>query len=272
MIASIQKFGSLYSVDFKVIDPIENKYLFASKEEGEGQESIPSLIDNLAEKVRKELKEQEAEIRVASQPVAEVTTPNLEAYQHYFKGEELLNKLRAEEAQEEFRKAIAIDSTFGLAYYRLAYAMTWVFDGEELAREPLAKALKRMDSIPEKERYLVRVHQAQLEEGYGSGLAVLREMQKVYPNDKEMLFAIGDFASHIPQTDTAIVYLNKVLEMDPTFERALEHLTYTYRNKGDLGKMLQTAKRFHLVAGSTHSYSMLAGAYSWIPHKHTQLK
>jgi serine/threonine protein kinase/Tfp pilus assembly protein PilF len=231
LIASVQKFGSLYSVDFKVIDPIKDEYLFASKEESQGQESIPSLIDNLAERVRRELKEQEEEIQVASRPVAEVTTPNLEAYQHYFKGEELINKLKFDEAQEEFSKAIAADSTFGLAYYRLAYAISWFMGSEQLQKETLQKALALMDRIPEKERYLVRAYEAQLRKGYGEGIAVLKEMQKVYPNDKEMLFNIGDWSAHSSQNDIAIQYFKKVLELDPAHIRSLEHLVSVYENQ-----------------------------------------
>jgi serine/threonine protein kinase len=68
----------------------------------------------------KGLKEKEAEIQAASKKIAEVTTINLEAYQHYFKGEELINKVKFKEAEEELEKAIALDTTFAVAYYRLA--------------------------------------------------------------------------------------------------------------------------------------------------------
>ena len=84
----------LYTIDFKVLNVDKNEYLFTSKEQGEGQESIPAMIDNLSENVRKGLKEKVSEIKASTTNVAEITSPNLEAYQHYFKGEEFIDKLR----------------------------------------------------------------------------------------------------------------------------------------------------------------------------------
>jgi TolB-like protein len=110
-IATIRKFGRLYTIDLKVFDPQKNEHLFTANEEGEGQESIPAMIGKLSEKTRRGLKEKAAEIQAASQRIAEVTTVNLEAYQHYFKGEELINKLKLKEAEEEFKKAISFKRT-----------------------------------------------------------------------------------------------------------------------------------------------------------------
>ena len=49
LLASIQKFGQTYIVDFKLLDTKRDAYLFTAKKQGMGDESIPSLIDELAE-------------------------------------------------------------------------------------------------------------------------------------------------------------------------------------------------------------------------------
>ena len=95
-------------------EPETGDYLFTTKEEGRGQESIPAMIDRLSEKTRIDMKEHQETIQLTSRDIADVTTTNLEAYQHYFRGEELINKVNMSEAQEEFEKAIALDSTFSL--------------------------------------------------------------------------------------------------------------------------------------------------------------
>ncbi len=117
VIASIRKFDQLYTIDLKVLDPLRNEYLYTTKEEGEGKKSIPSMIDRLSEKTRIGLKEKVDEIAASSRNVATVTTTNLEAYQHYFKGDQLISNLKFDEAEEEFNKAIVLDTTFALAYY-----------------------------------------------------------------------------------------------------------------------------------------------------------
>ena len=51
-VATIRKFGQLYTVEFKVIDPQTGDRIFSTKVEGNGQESIPGLLDELSDKTR----------------------------------------------------------------------------------------------------------------------------------------------------------------------------------------------------------------------------
>ena len=271
-IASIRKFGRVYTIDFKVLDVQENEYLFTTSVQGEGQESVPSMIDRLSDRTRKGLKEKSVDIQVASQKIAEVTTPNLEAYQHYFKGEECINKLKFEEACDEFNKAIALDSTFGLAYYRLAYAISWIIGTEQLAREPIQIALSLIDRIPEKERYMVRAAHAQIEEGFEAGIAVLKEMEEIYPDDKEMIYNIGDWKYHVGYFNESIKYLNKVLAMDSTHIRALQHLSWVYQDTEQYAKMLPYTMRYVAVSPSVESYELLSIAYAGTGDSETGLK
>lgn len=172
VVASIRKFGKLYTIDLKVVDPNKNEYLFTAKEEAEGQEGIPSMLDKLSEKTHVGLKEQLAQVKETSQNVASVTTNNLGAYQHFFQGEQLINQLRFEEAIEEFKKAVALDSSFAQAYYRMAYAESWGRGKEEITRNHLERALKNINRMPEKERYLVRAQYAMRDNNYKAILTI----------------------------------------------------------------------------------------------------
>jgi serine/threonine protein kinase/tetratricopeptide (TPR) repeat protein len=245
--ASIRKFGKLYTIDMKMIDPRSNEFLLTAKEEGEGKESIPGMLDRLSEKTRKGLKEKESEYLANSRKVEEVTTPNLDAYYYFFLGEQYMNRLDLEKAQEAYRQAIAIDSSFGLAYFRLAYTINWFTGNENLAQEPLKKALNLIDRIPEKEQYLLRSLDADIEKGRAASMHVLREMEKVFPDDKEMIYQIGDLAYHMSLFETSEEYLNKVLEIDPNHERALEHLSWLYLRTERFDKMQEIVSRLEQV-------------------------
>ncbi|MDI6767168.1 MAG: protein kinase [Bacteroidota bacterium] len=259
-VGTVKKFGDMYTVDLKVIDLKTGKHVFAAKADRKGKESIPSLIDEVAERTRTELQEPSEKIQESNKKIADITTTNLEAYQHYFLGENLINKLKFNEATEEFRKAIAIDSLFGLAYYRLAYAIAWNIGTEELAKIPMHKAMSLIERIPERERYLVRSEYARIEQNMESSLAMLREMEKVYPNDKEMTYLIGDYSWHLGKFDDAIKYLEKVLSMDPNFERALQHLSWAYQSIKKYDKMLEIAHRYVSVSGSYEAYQLVVEA------------
>jgi tetratricopeptide (TPR) repeat protein len=255
----------------KVLDPQKDEYLFAASAEGRGQECIPAVIDNISKKTRIGLEERLPEIQATSRNVSDITTVNLEAYQHYFFGEELINKLEFKKAQKELKKAVQLDKTFGLAYYRLAYAIDWERNAPE-ARRYIQKAVSLIERIPEKERYLVRAMYVNNEEGFEAGIGVLRDMEKVYPNDKEMMYNIGDWSFHVGRYATAIEYLEKVLAMDPTHDRSLEHMTWTFREMGQYDKMLEYARRFEAATHSDESYSLLAQAYALLGDFETGLE
>lgn len=259
-IASIRKFGKVYTIDMKVLDVGKNQYLFAVNVRGEGKESIPDLIDKLSEKTREELNENIASIYSGNKKIAEITTPNLQAYQHFFKGEELIDKLKFKEAQKEFEQAIKLDSSFGLAYYRMAYAIDWE-SNKKLANKYVLKAYSLFQNIPEKEQYLVDALYAENKLDLEEALKILKEGEKKYPNDKEILYNIGDWSYHAGYLNQAEKYLNKVLQIDPNFPRALDHLTWTYEDQKRYDKMLETAKRYYTVSPTFEASSLLDVAY-----------
>ncbi|RMG61376.1 MAG: hypothetical protein D6715_13705, partial [Calditrichaeota bacterium] len=258
---SISRTGDRYLISLNLLEVDKNRTLLTAREESAGLDGIPSAIDRLAEKTRRGLQESLVEIRASQRQVAQVTTASLEAYQHYFLGEQLLNRLKIAEAEQEYRQAIALDSTFGLAYYRLAYARSWQLGEEHLGREPLRKALALLDRIPEKERFLVRAEQARIEKGLEAYFRVLKEMEQHYPEEKEMLFNLGDYYLHTNQPEKAVVYFERVVNRDPTHGRALEHLARVYSDLHQYEKALAFARQFLSVTNSQSAYFQLADLY-----------
>ncbi|MFQ5709501.1 MAG: protein kinase [bacterium] len=259
VIASIRKFGRVYTIDLKVLDPEKDEYLLTAREEGEGQESVLAMIDKLSKKTRKGLKEQAEEIQITSKKVEEVTTANLEAYQHYFLGEQLVNQLRFRKSQEEFKKAIEIDPTFALAYYRLAYAKDWW--GEEGVDLPLRKAMQYLDQAPEKERYLIQALHARRAGKVDEAIALYQALLEMYPAEKEALWELGDRSYHRGDYNMAVTYFEKVLAIDPTFERAMQHIIWSYKDRGQYDQMLEYAKRFVAQKATLEAYTLLGEAY-----------
>ncbi len=259
VIASIRKFGQVYAIDLKVLDPEKDEYLFTAREEGKGQESVLSMLDKLSKKTREGLKEKTAEIQAASQKVAEVTTTNLQAYRHFFQGEQLISQLKYKEAKEEFKKAISLDSTFALAYFRLSYAMSYW--AEEGAEEPLKKAVKYIYNAPEKEQHLILALKAELDRDFDEAIAQYQTILKLYPEEKEALFQIGDRSFHRANFNVAKTYLEKVLTLDPTFEDAYWHIIWTYQLTEQYDKMLQYAKQYVANSPGEMAYSLLGEAY-----------
>lgn len=260
VIASIRRFDQLYDIDLKVVDPRKNEYLFTADEKGASKASIPGMIDRLSEKTRAGLKERTAEIQAARQKVADVTTPNLEAYRHYFLGEQLYDAFKIGEAEEEFKKALALDSNFALAYYGLAQCVAWQDLG--LSKEPIRRAVEYIDRAPEKERYLIRTFNAYVEANTEEALARAQDLLKMYPDDKQGMWMVADLSLHAGDYPTAITNMRRVLDLDPEFEVAMEHIVWAYREAGDYDKMLESAARYSKKTPGEDAYEWLVDAYN----------
>jgi tetratricopeptide (TPR) repeat protein len=195
-------------------------------------------------------------------PVGTLTTVDLDAYQAYFEGETLLNRLDFDGAGKSFQTAIRRDSTFALAYYRLAYTEWWARGQQATARKHVAYAMRNLQRIPLKERYLVRALSAGLEDGFEAQLGILRDMRRLYPDDKEMLFGLGDAEFHSGSIDSAIVHFQATLALDPVMERALQHLTWAYQRKGMDNEALASAQRWVEATHAIEAYEFLAGCYA----------
>src|SRR6185436_18769439 len=153
--ASVNKLGTLYVIDMKMIDPVTNEYVFTGREQAKGQERIPELIDSLSDQLRLSLKESGGEVRAARKEIGKATTTNLEAYQHYFLGDQFIAQMKFPEAIAELKKAVEIDPAFSPAWARLAYACYYPPHGPDVTddvRQYLANARRFGDGAPEKER------------------------------------------------------------------------------------------------------------------------
>ncbi|MCI0452570.1 MAG: protein kinase [Candidatus Latescibacteria bacterium] len=257
VIPTIRRFGDLYSIDLKVMDTRRHNYIFTTKEEGRGLESIPNMVDAIARDIRIDLRETtESVARTA--PLADVTTTHLGAYQAYFEGEELLDRLQFGPAGKAFERAIARDSTFALAYYRLAYTEWWSRQNAKQAKQHIDYAIANLDHIPQKERYLVRALKVALDDGFEAQLPVLKEMRTLYPDDKEMLFGLGDAEFHSNQFDSAEVHFRAALAIDPEMERALQHLTWTLMRLDRYQESFTIAERWARATESSEAYEYLA--------------
>jgi tetratricopeptide (TPR) repeat protein len=257
LVASIHKFDDLYRIDLQAIDPRGNQALFSLSEEARGKASVPALIDRLSVKARRQLKGKSSAEGAPS--VSAVTTASLEAYQHYFRGEELIERLRFREAQEEMRRAVAADGQFALAYYRLGYSAMWLKQ-PQAALQNAERAVALIHRIPERERHLVLALKATLSGQFDKAVDEYQQCLDRFPQEKEAAFNIGDLAFHGGKFEPAVAYLRKVLELDAAHERALQHLVWAYQLMGRPRDMVETARSYVQHVGNTAAHAHLSRA------------
>ncbi len=90
--------------------------------------------------------------------LASATTSSLQAYRAYLEGVRLLNSWQLAEADSAFARAIALDSSFALAYHKRSLGIGWGEVGGPLYRETAARAYALSDRLPPREKALVEGH------------------------------------------------------------------------------------------------------------------
>jgi TolB-like protein len=154
---------------------------------------------------------------------AALTTRSLQALKTYLTAEQRLRSgpQGIDSALAGLQRAVADDSTFALAYYRLAVAGGWQ-GRHEMATSATAAALRHVDRLAERDRRLLEAY-AQ----YRNGSVELaeqgfRNLVRDYPDDLEAEFQLADLLSNYnplagrSQAEARELF-DRVLAYDPGF-------------------------------------------------------
>lgn len=107
-------------------------------------DSVFSLVDRLAARLLGGLGDPAADRLLRT---AALTTASLPAFKSYLQGEELMRAGEFERAADAYLAAIAEDSTFAVAHYRLALAREWApLPGEGVAASAAARYGERLSA------------------------------------------------------------------------------------------------------------------------------
>jgi class 3 adenylate cyclase/tetratricopeptide (TPR) repeat protein len=218
-------------------------------------DSIFGLVDRLSiEVLRAILKGEEGALPRVS--LARVTTASLPALKAYLKGETFFRRSDFEEAIRAYELAVASDSTFALALYRLGTAYRWRESYfSDAHRQYLERAARFSDHLPESEALLMRGVLA-LDRGTLEGLPLLEQAVRQHPDDADAWYLLGETYYHLgaralvaqPESERAFF---RAIELDPSFTPAYIHVV---QNAFQLHADSARAAKF--VA----AYGQLAGA------------
>jgi TolB-like protein len=155
------------------------------------------------------------------------TTGSLAALRAYLDGERAYRETRIDVAIEAFGRAVSADSTFALAYSRLAYASSWHGD-DSLAVWAAEAAERHSARLPPRYRELLSVDVALLR---GDRLVEtrLRQILARYPQDAEVWYRLGEVLTHRnPAPGRSSLEgrepFERALALDPGNELYLSHL------------------------------------------------
>ena len=173
--------------------------------------------------------------------IAAATTTSTRALRAYLDGERELRDARPAAAVAKFQDAVAADSMFALAWYRLARAARWN-DVDALSASAAQRASQLAASLPPRQQALVRAYHTLR---FGSAMQAERQFTQIvtdYPTDVEAWMLLGEvqFGSNPyygrPIEDAAVAF-RQVMALDPRNREVTVYLMDLAANANRTGQL-----------------------------------
>ena len=268
LLGTLHRFGEVYALEVQAIDPVTDQQLFAVKEQGRGKESLPDVLDRVSGKVRRGLRERSGTIRDHSVRLAQAVTPNMEAWQHYFRGLECAERFVLAgsygDCLADFKKAIALDPGFALAHFQISYLYFWQGLPRAAQKAALEPALKDEARIPPKDRLRIRGWSAFLDGKDVEAKALLEQAAREAPDDKFIWYLAGEVPFHRDEFAESVPFFQRAHDLDPIWLMPTQHLALALGPVGKLDPLRTMVKNLELLGAKPGALIGLCYAYLWV--------
>jgi eukaryotic-like serine/threonine-protein kinase len=212
----------------RVYDVASGKRVDVARADDRSAPDVRPLFDQLAAKLL-DLSGAPNEIRTG---LARSTTQSLEAFRSYLSGVEQLNRWDLSGADRDLRRAISIDTTFGLAYYKLALTRGWLVGTEDsIADRAVLRATTYSGNLPSHERTVINAYRAFLGGEYVVARALYQQLLARDTGDADAWYGLGEAWFHdtagvnqAPAWTQAMRAFKRTLVLDPNYALAYDHV------------------------------------------------
>jgi serine/threonine protein kinase/tetratricopeptide (TPR) repeat protein len=173
-------------VMWRLVDIQSGRSLAAQRDDGT---DLVELADRVIARVVPLLVEEaDATVLERSSSVSEMTTDSREAYSHYVAGLLATEKEHNRAASLEFEAAVALDSTFALAYFALSNVYSRANRiGQEAARRYADLAWEHRAKLGIKDRLRLEAYREYINDRNPEAIALYREVLARWPDDRQTL-------------------------------------------------------------------------------------
>lgn len=185
--------------------------------------------------------------------LAALTTQSLPALKAYLRGEQLLRAGRDGEAAAAFREAVALDSAFALAQYRLALALTGLnVASDDDPRDLVERAARHAERLSPLVRDLLEAYRAYRRWDADDAERRYRVLTDGHPHNVEAWLMLGETLFHFngPRGRSpmeAWPAFERALALEPSNPHALMHLARLAARAGRGPALDSLAERYLAV-------------------------
>ena len=240
---SIAPLGSQYVLGLRAKSCRTGDVLAEEQVQAARKEEVLNALSQIASKFRTRVGESLATVEKHDTPLAEATTPSLEALKAYSMGLNVLYSAGSEGALPHFQRAVQIDPKFAIAYMFLGRIYGDL--GESvLSGENTQKAYEFRDRATDREKLIiVAAYDSQVTGNIEKAAQTFELMEQAYPRDVN---APGPLSGYIypvlGKYEKAIEQAKRAITLDPQFPFAYVNLSTAYHILGRLKEAEDTLR------------------------------
>jgi eukaryotic-like serine/threonine-protein kinase len=247
--------GQGYVLSVSLLSAGDGAPLAAFRESAADSTAVLTALDRLSRRLRERMGESLRTVN-AGERLAAVTTPSLDALRAYGEAVHALDVHQDPRlATALLEEAIAHDSTFGMAWRKLAV----VYRDHGVSRDRTIEAATRAYELRDRMTPLEREHTTGMYHlvvtlDRPAAIAAYRAILRTHPDDDTAHNNLAIVYALERRYDQAIEHLERSLELDSTRAIAFTNLAYRYHFAGRLDDAQRVLERYRERFGETRAY------------------
>ncbi len=214
---SIASLGSQYVLGLRARNCRTGDVLDEEQAQAARKEDVLTVLSQIASKFRTRVGESLATVDKYSTPLAEATTPSLEALKAYSAARNVQSSSGVVPALPLFRRATEIDPQFAMAHAQLGVMYGSIGDSD-LSVQSTSKAYQLRDRASDQEKFFITASYARRVTGNMEEARQTCELwAQVYPREAMAHDYLATIYPLLGKYDKAIEEGEKAIELDPDF-------------------------------------------------------
>ena len=241
---SITPLGSQYVLGLRAKNCRTGDVLDEEQTQAARKEDILGALSQIASKFRTRVGESLTTVEKHDTPLADATTPSLEALKAYSAASRVLSSTGDAAALPLFKRATEIDPKFAMAYAWLGRVYGDIED-PALSAESTSKAYQLRDRASDREKfYITASYDTQVTGNLEKAQMTCEAWAQTYPRERAPHdFLAGIIYPPIGKYEKAVDEAEKAIDLDPDFAIVYFLLASKYQYLGRLGEAESTLKR-----------------------------
>ncbi len=234
---SIASLGSQYVLGLRAKNCRTGNVLDEEQVQASKKEDVLNALSQIASKFRKRVGESLTTVEKHDTPLAEATTPSLEALKAYSNAWKVLYSTGSAAALPVFQRAIGIDPKFAMAHAMVG-RMYGDMGESVLSADSTTKAYQLQDRASDREKFFITAsYDTQVTGNMEKAQQTCELWMQTYPRDTGPLGSLAGMIYPVfGKYEKAVERAKKAIELDPDFPIWYNLLAFAYQELDRLGE------------------------------------